>query len=191
MSKLKKQVSQFSLEGEIREAIAKEGKLKYLKIATTETEELVKLSKDLRRNLPPVAIPGSVVRVRGEKELNPKKGQVKLTAYSLVLASKTEASPEGGVVVEGDFRARKSKKKAKILVCQKSDCNKRGAGGVCKALEAALSDRGLEDEVTVQKTGCLKKCKAGPNIVMMPDKERYSKIDPEEVPELIEKHFAS
>lgn len=191
MSKLKKQVSKFSLEGEIREAIAKEGKLKYLKIATTEREELVKLSKDLRRNLPPVAIPGSVVRVRGEKELNPKKGQVKLTAYSLVLANQTGASAEGGVVVEGDFQARKSKKKAKILVCKKSDCNKRGAGGVCKALEAALSDRGLEEEVTVQKTGCLKKCKAGPNIVMLPDKERYSKIDPEEVPELIEKHFAS
>lgn len=194
MSKSKKQVSEFSLEGEIREAIAKDGELKYLKIATTEREELVKLSKEVRKNLPPVAIPGSVVLVKGEKKLNPKTGQVRLTAYSLVVASKSGATTGGGILIEADFGPEKSagsQKKAKILVCQKSDCHKRGAGGVCKALEAALSDRGLADQVTIQKTGCLKKCKAGPNIVMLPNKERYSKIDPEEIPELIEKHFAS
>mgnify|MGYP000645203621 CR=1 FL=1 len=194
MSKCEKQVSEFSLEGEILDVFAKDGKIKYLKIATGEREELVKLSKDLRKNLPPVAIPGSVVRVSGEKEFNLKKRLVKLKAYSLVLASKSGATKEGGVVIQGDFRAEKSKdcpKKAKILVCQKSGCQKRGAGGVCKALEAALSDRGLEERVTIQKTGCLKQCKAGPNLVMMPNKERYSKIDPEQIPELIEKHFAS
>ncbi len=194
MCKSKKEVSQFSLEGEIQEAIAKDGKLKYLKIATSERLELVKLSKELRKSFPPIAIPGSVVRVSGEKKLDPKTGKVKLKADSQVLVSKSGATADGGVVVEADFGAQKSapsQKKAKILVCQKSDCNKRGAGGVCKALEAALSDRGLAEQVTIQKTGCLKQCKAGPNIVMLPNKERYSKIDPQEIPELIEKHFAS
>ena len=195
MNKWKKQISEFSLEGEIRDVFAKDGKIKYLKIATGEREELVKLSKDLRKNLPPVAIPGSVVLVRGEKEFNPKKGLVKLKAYSLVLASKTGTTKSGGVIIEKDFQAEKEKsdrpKNAKILVCQKSGCQKRGAGGVCQALEAALSDRGLEDRVTIQKTGCLKQCKAGPNVVMMPNKERYSKLDPKQIPEIIEKHFAS
>lgn len=194
MCKSKKQVSEFSLEGEIRDVFAKGGELKYLKIATSERFELVKLSKDLRKSFPAVAIPGSVVRLSGERKVKLKTGEAKLKAYSLVLASKSGATAEGGVVVEGDFGAEKSaasQKKAKILVCQKSGCHKRGAGGVCKALEAALSDRGLAEQVTIKKTGCLKKCKAGPNIVMMPNKERYSKIDPEEIPELIEKHFAS
>ena len=61
------------------------------------------------------------------------------------------------------------------MVCQKSDCMKRGGKAVCQALEAALSDRGLEDQVTIKGTGCMKNCKAGPNLVM-PDKTRYSRI---------------
>ncbi|XZO01932.1 MAG: (2Fe-2S) ferredoxin domain-containing protein [Microcoleus sp.] len=61
-----------------------------------------------------------------------------------------------------------------FLVCQKSDCQKRGSGAVCKALENALNCSGLAGEVIVQKTGCLKQCKAGPNIVVMPDKTRYT-----------------
>ena len=201
MCKSKKEVSEFSLEGEIRDVFAKGGKLKYLKIATSERLELVKLSKELRKTFPPIAIPGSVVRLSGQRKVKLKTGEVKLKAYSLVLVSKSRATADGGVVIEADFGKEKaegnaeksasSQKKAKILVCQKPGCHKRGAGGVCKALEAALSDRGLAEQVTIQKTGCLKQCKAGPNIVMMPNKERYSKIDPQEIPELIEKHFAS
>jgi (2Fe-2S) ferredoxin len=163
--------------------------------------ELVKLSKELRKTFLPIAIPGSVVRLSGERKVKLKTGEVQLKAYSLILVSKNGATADSNVVVEGDFGKEKAEgdveksapfqKKAKILVCQKSSCHKRGAGGVCKALEAALSDRGLEEQVTIQKTGCLKQCKAGPNIVMLPNKERYSKIDPQEIPELIEKHFAS
>ena len=79
--------------------------------------------------------------------------------------------------------------KATILVCQKSDCMKRGGTGVCRALEAALSDRSLSNEVTIKGTGCMKNCKAGPNLVM-PDKTRYSRIQASQVPALIDKHFA-
>ncbi|WP_373538032.1 ferredoxin [Microcoleus sp.] len=99
---------------------------------------------------------------------------------------KTEVSPP-----EADRTVKaRAKTQTKILVCQKSDCQKRGAATVCKALENALNARGLEEEVTVQGTGCLKQCKAGPNIVVMPDKTRYSRIAPAEVPAIIDKHFA-
>jgi (2Fe-2S) ferredoxin len=56
-------------------------------------------------------------------------------------------------------------------------------------LQAALGDRGLENEVEIKATGCLKQCKAGPNLVVMPDKTRYSRVQAEEIPELIDKHF--
>ncbi|MCV3212277.1 (2Fe-2S) ferredoxin domain-containing protein [Plectonema radiosum NIES-515] len=79
--------------------------------------------------------------------------------------------------------------KATILVCQKSDCMKRGGTGVCRALESALSDRSLSNEVTIKGTGCMKNCKAGPNLVM-PDKTRYSRIQEKQVPALLDKHFA-
>ncbi|NWF58761.1 MAG: (2Fe-2S) ferredoxin domain-containing protein [Fischerella sp.] len=81
-------------------------------------------------------------------------------------------------------------KVATILVCQKSDCMKRGGKAMCQALQSALSDRGLEDQVTIKATGCMKNCKAGPNLVM-PDKTRYSHIQATQVPALIDKHFAT
>ncbi len=87
----------------------------------------------------------------------------------------------------GDRKGKSAK--ATILVCQKSDCMKRGADGVCRAMESALSDRSLSNEVTIKGTGCMKNCKAGPNLVM-PDKTRYSRIQEKQVPALIDKHFA-
>jgi (2Fe-2S) ferredoxin len=79
---------------------------------------------------------------------------------------------------------------AKILICQKSDCRKRGGDAVCKALQQELEQRGLKEQVTLEKTGCLKKCKSGPNLVILPDKTRYSKVEPEAIPVLIEQHLA-
>jgi len=218
-----KQVSEFSLEGEILSLVIEDGcKLKYLRIGTDrKVEFLVKLSKELRSFLAPVLTPGLRVQVAGEKELNLKNGKIKLKARSLTLAQGHNArSPEqldstsvpAAVLISvGEARpyvgvandktevisptATKTvkapaKTQTKILVCQKSDCQKRGGAAVCKALETALNARGLEGQVTVQGTGCLKQCKAGPNIVVMPDKTRYSRIKPAEIPAIIDKHFA-
>lgn len=216
MYKSGKQVSEFSLEGEILGLIVEDGcKLKYLRLSSDRgVEYLVKLCKELRSFLLPVLTPGLKVQVVGEKEINLKNGKIKLKARSLKLAlGKKEPSPElldstnlPFVVLTSDDRAiaktevtsptaaqtvkAPAKTQTKILVCQKSDCLKRGGAGVCKALENALNSRGLEDQVTVQGTGCLKQCKAGPNIVVMPDKTRYSRIAPAEIPAIIDKHFA-
>jgi len=216
MYKSGKQVSEFSLEGEILGLIVEDGcKLKYLRISNDRgVEYLVKLCKELRSFLLPVLTPGLKVQVVGEKELNLKNGKIKLKARSLKLAQgQNGRSPElldstnlpVAVLTSDDRTIAKSeftsgaaaqtvkapaKTQTKILVCQKSDCLKRGAGAVCKALENALNSRGLEDQVTVQGTGCLKQCKAAPNIVVMPDKTRYSRIAPAEIPAIIDKHFA-
>ncbi|MEG4320787.1 MULTISPECIES: (2Fe-2S) ferredoxin domain-containing protein [unclassified Microcoleus] len=217
MYKSDKQVSEFSLEGEILSLIVEDGyKLKYLRISSDrKVEYLVKLSKELRSFLAPVLTPGLRVQVSGEKELNLKNGKIKLKARSLTLARSPEqldstSVPAGvlmsvGEALEEDRAIGKTevssptaaqtvkaaaKTQTKILVCQKSDCQKRGGAAVCKALENALNARGLEEQVTVQGTGCLKQCKAGPNIVVMPDKTRYSRIKPAEIPAIVDKHFA-
>lgn len=78
---------------------------------------------------------------------------------------------------------------SKILVCQKSSCRKRGGDKVCHALQQELGDRGLTDQVQIQKTGCLKKCKKGPNVVVLPDKTHYTNISDHHIPQLLEKHF--
>ena len=217
-----KQVSEFSLEGEILSLIVEDGcKLKYLRIGSDlGIEFLVKLCKELRESLPSVLTPGLRVQVAGEKQLNLKNGKLKLKAYSLKLsgsnsdrASQLLELANAPVALVTSPRAMASrpasydkieiisptaaqtvkpaaKTKTQILVCQKSDCQKRGGAAVCKALENALNARGLEGQVTVRGTGCLKQCKAGPNIVVMPDKTRYSRIAPAEIPAIVDKHFA-
>jgi (2Fe-2S) ferredoxin len=209
-----KQVSEFSLEGEIVNLIIEDGyKLKYLRINSDRgIEFLVKLCKELRESLAPVLKPGLRVQVVGEKQLNLKNGKLKLKAYSLKLSDSNDRTPkqldptntpvailtsdraiENSSILSGTTAAQvaatPAKTKTKILVCQKSDCQKRGGAAVCKALENALNSRGLEGQVTVQGTGCLKQCKAGPNIVLMPDKTRYSRIKPAEIPAIVDKHF--
>jgi NADH:ubiquinone oxidoreductase subunit E len=71
------------------------------------------------------------------------------------------------------------KPKIKILVCQKSGCLKKGSKGVCESLEASLRDRNLHHHVSIQKTGCLKRCSDAPNLVVMPGKHQFKKIRPE------------
>lgn len=201
-----KQVSEFSLEGEILSLIVEDGcKLKYLRIASDRgIEYLVKLCKELRASLSSVLTPGLRVEIAGEKQHNLKNGKIKLKAYSLKLSGSDDrrqqpldlANAPVALVTSPPTTAPETavtatKTKAKILVCQKSDCQKRGGAAVCKALENALNSRGLEGQVTVVGTGCLKQCKAGPNIVLMPDKTRYSRIKPAEIPALIEKHFTA
>jgi (2Fe-2S) ferredoxin len=57
-------------------------------------------------------------------------------------------------------------------------------------LEASLEEKGLKEAVNIKLTGCLKQCKKGPNVVVMPDKKHYSQVAPQDVPSLIERHFA-
>ncbi|MUL35323.1 (2Fe-2S) ferredoxin domain-containing protein [Gloeocapsopsis dulcis] len=185
MGKIKsKKVSDFTLEGRFLNFILEDGyKPKYLRIASAEGEYWIKPCKELRQQGIQLT-PGDWVQVLGERKLDLKTGKLKLKAAQVTRtiphAPENAASPK---VVP-------SKKKANILVCQKSSCMKRGGTAVCQALQATLSDRGLENEVAIKGTGCLKQCKAGPNIVM-PDKTRYSRIQAAEIPEVIDKHFTA
>ena len=237
MSKSKKQITQFILEGQIQEVTIKDGyKLKYIHVETVAGNNyIVKIAKNLRGKLSSVLIPGLWVKVTGERKVYLDSGEEKLKGYNIIpdiSRSKTAISqnhtlelvenlsthlielksPEidrvSTVALEkvescnqnehsscGKSKVTEAnspcaRKKAQILVCQKSDCQKRGAGKVCKVLSEVLSDRGLEEHVTIKKTGCLKKCKAGPNLVIMPNKARYSRISSAEIPDVIEKHFA-
>lgn len=191
MCKSKHQVSQFCLEGWLLGFVFEDGyKLKGLRLATSEGESYVKVAKEARFGLKSDVKPGSWVQVVGERKLKLKTGELKLKAYLVQLGVPPSQEQEVQPIAELP-QAMKSPQPAKpkttILVCQKSDCCKRGALGVCQALEAALSDRGLEDEVKIKGTGCMKHCKAGPNVVV--DKTRYSRIDASDIPDIIDKHF--
>ncbi|WP_414752915.1 (2Fe-2S) ferredoxin domain-containing protein [Anabaena sp. CCY 9910] len=185
-----KDVSEFCLEGRFIEFVIKDGyKLKGLLLLTADGECYVKLSKQLRFTFDWRLPTGTLLQVIGEKKYDAKTGKVTLKAEA-VMAARTETSPAvKQLPAMENTKPKPDKAKATILVCQKSDCMKRGGKALCQALEATLSDRGLEDQVTIKGTGCMKNCKAGPNLVM-PDKTRYTRIQADQVPQLMNKHFA-
>ncbi len=177
-------VTEFCFEGRFLDFVIKDGyKLKGLLLGTSEGECYIKLAKPLRSAFDLRLPKGTWLQVVGTKQHNAKKDQVTLVAERVMAASS-----DMGTVAAEILAKTKPVKTQTILVCQKSDCMKRGGKALCQALESKLINRGLEDSVTIKGTGCMKNCKAGPNLVM-PDRTRYSKIKSEQVPALIDKHF--
>ncbi|MDZ7956765.1 MAG: (2Fe-2S) ferredoxin domain-containing protein [Aulosira sp. DedQUE10] len=189
------EVSNFCLEGRFLDFVIKDGyKLKGLLIGTAEGESYVKLAKHLQFAFDLRLPRGTWLQIVGKKKHELKSGKIILKAERVIAAhpeiSKIHSiTPAAATPSINTTKEKSPKTKSTILVCQKSDCMKRGGKGLCQALEAALSDRGLEDQVTIKGTGCMKNCKAGPNLVM-PDKTRYSRIQAGQVPALMDKHFA-
>ncbi|MBD2523425.1 (2Fe-2S) ferredoxin domain-containing protein [Nostoc sp. FACHB-133] len=188
------EVSEFCLEGRFINFVIKDGyKLKGLMLGTHEGESYIKLAKHLRAAFDLRLPPGTWLQVVGYKKHDLKDGTVTLKAERVMAARSDMGRVETIAPIQeppsiDNVKVKPAKAKATILVCQKSDCMKRGGKAVCQALEAALSDRGLEDQVTIKGTGCMKNCKAGPNLVM-PDKTRHSRIQATQVPALMDKHF--
>jgi (2Fe-2S) ferredoxin len=178
-------VTEFCFEGRFLDFVIKDGyKLKGLLLGTSEGECYIKLAKHLRSAFDLRLAKGTWLQVVGTKQYNAKKDQVTLVGERVMAAS----ADMGTVAAQIPVKTKPAKTQT-ILVCQKSDCMKRGGKALCQALESELINNGLEDSVTIKGTGCMKNCKAGPNLVM-PDKTRYSKVKAEQVPDLIDKHFS-
>lgn len=199
MSKcLSKKTEDFRLEGQFLGFAFGDGyKLKYLRLATAAGEQQIKLPKEQRAFLYRSLVPGVWVEVAGYQKLDQEKGTVKRKAYQVIPVGGTDihnaSVPSIATTVpevDTSFAPCKAllptvaEKKSCILVCQKC---KRGTKAVMDALETELDDRGL-NQVQIKPTGCMKRCKEGPNIVM-PDKTRYSKIAPNQIPAVVDKHF--
>jgi len=196
MSKYESHKSEFDAQGRFLGFAAKDSyKLKYLRLSVNTGEYFIKIPKELRLTLYRTLVPGDWIRVLGYQEVCPKKG-FKIKAYQVMPASVTEQGASSGTVTSVSRStcpatmpsSEVTGKKANILVCQKSDCCKRGGRALVQALQTELSDRGLTDQVAIKPTGCMKQCKAGPNLIM-PDKTRYSRIRSNDVPDLLNKHF--
>jgi (2Fe-2S) ferredoxin len=207
MKQTMKQPSPFSLEGRFLGFEIEDGyKIKRLHLANAEGEYCIKLSKVARASVKGVLRPGEWLHVFGEQTL--KDGSIRYKAYLIRPVPQAPRQPPGAAsdappmspfqprgcqsapVSSADPTSprKTAAAQATILMCQKSDCMKRGGKAVCQALQQTLRDRNLDHQVVIKGTGCMKQCKAGPNLVM-PNKQRYSKIRAAEIPTLIEQHF--
>ena len=78
-------------------------------------------------------------------------------------------------------------KAALIMVCGGTGCTALGSTQVYEAFEAEIQKRGLSGKVQLKRTGCHGFCEKGPVVVLLPEQFFYPGIEPEDVPEIIEK----
>jgi len=196
----KSEKTPFQIEGRFLGLVVKDGyKIKGLRLATAAGELYIKLSKEARASCQRVLVPGEWLQVSGYQQLDYSEEAVKFKADQIRVASPSadraglgqlppqDSPPPLLTVPPAQLAAPAPSASGTILFCQKSDCCKRGGWAVTEAIQQALGDRQLEGQVKLKGTGCMKQCKAGPNVII--NKTRYSRIRPEDVPQIIDRHF--
>ncbi len=170
-------ISEFNLEGELLSFIGdKPRKPKYLRLVIDSEEVEIKIPQDLRASISASLVPGDKIRVVGISKLNKLTGELKLKANGV---SRSGVCPKQNTPFQ----------KARIMICQKSGCLKRGGKGLLSELEQTLCDRGLLDRVTIEHTNCQKTCRSAPNCILQLGKKEYNKLHPEAIASLLENHF--
>jgi len=78
-----------------------------------------------------------------------------------------------------------SKITKKISVCAGTGCRASGSLLVIDAVKRELKKKKLDVELVLKETGCHGFCERGPLVVIYPEKIFYSKVKPDDVPEII------
>uniref|UniRef100_B8HWF1 (2Fe-2S) ferredoxin domain-containing protein n=1 Tax=Cyanothece sp. (strain PCC 7425 / ATCC 29141) TaxID=395961 RepID=B8HWF1_CYAP4 len=188
--------SSFILEGQFLGFVLEGSKLKYLRMALADSELEIKLSKQSRASLGTVIHPQDWIQVYGAEICDRHSQNCKLKAYQINRISsqvenhsasfpevvQTTIDKEAETLIQNQHN---SVSAFKILVCQKSGCQKKGAKQQQQRLKTALQERGLSDRVTFESTGCLGKCSMAPNTMLMPGKKRLSGMSTGAIVDLI------
>ena len=76
-----------------------------------------------------------------------------------------------------------------VLICGGTGCTSSGSNKIREALAAELDAKGLNEEIKIVQTGCFGLCALGPIMIVYPEGTFYSKVTPEDVPEIVEEHL--
>jgi (2Fe-2S) ferredoxin len=172
-------LSELNIEGQFLGFLGKKvGKYKHLQLAIPAGNIKIKIPKYLRSSLISSLVPGEQIRIDAISKLNPRN-QLKLQPYQIQAIGYCPLDNPP------------PPPQAKIMVCQKSGCLKRGAKALLSDLEKTLGDRGLSDKVTIEHTGCQKRCTSAPNCALILGKQQYKKVHPQAIASLLEHHLST
>ena len=76
-----------------------------------------------------------------------------------------------------------------ILVCTGTGCTSSNSPAIIEAFQRELAAQGMEQEAKVVRTGCFGLCAMGPIVVVYPEGAFYSRVTPEDVPEIVSEHI--
>ena len=76
-----------------------------------------------------------------------------------------------------------------VLICGGTGCTSSGSANVKDRLAAELKAQGLEEEIKIVQTGCFGLCALGPVMIVYPEGTFYSRVTPDDVPEIVSEHL--
>ncbi len=79
--------------------------------------------------------------------------------------------------------------RAHVLICGGTGCTSSGSKHLQTALANELEAKGLTEEIKLVQTGCFGLCALGPIMIVYPDGTFYSRVKPEDIPEIVEEHL--
>lgn len=77
-----------------------------------------------------------------------------------------------------------------VLVCGGTGCTSSGSQKIIDTLNEEIKKNGLENEVSVVKTGCHGLCALGPIMIVYPEGSLYTLVKTEDIPEIVSEHLA-
>lgn len=79
--------------------------------------------------------------------------------------------------------------RAHVLICTGTGCVSSGAKKVIEKFTEELKLKGLDKEISLVETGCHGFCECGPLVIIYPEGTFYTRVQPEDVPDIVETHL--
>ena len=76
-----------------------------------------------------------------------------------------------------------------VLICGGTGCTSSGSVSIQQAFADNIEKCGLSDEVKIVQTGCFGLCAMGPVVIVHPDGTFYSRVQADDVAEIVEEHL--
>lgn len=79
--------------------------------------------------------------------------------------------------------------RSQVLICGGTGCTSSGSATLIEEFENRIEENGLTDEVKIVRTGCFGLCALGPVVIVYPDGTFYSRVQKEDVAEIVSEHL--
>ncbi len=79
--------------------------------------------------------------------------------------------------------------RSQVLICGGTGCTSSGSATLIDEFESRLAENGLSEEVKIVKTGCFGLCALGPVVIVYPDGTFYSRVQKDDVAEIVTEHL--
>jgi (2Fe-2S) ferredoxin len=182
---------------------------RYIKLATANGEQLVKVAKSLRPHIQDWQ-PGIWLILLGWERTCRTTGEKKIKAKQLLTSPQfnppnnlptRSSSPQ---TIDDSSLTSNLAAPIKIQICQGSSCRRAGSDKICQLMQTYLVDKtsplehrhDVTARVEIETVKCLHQCKAAPHAIVtspagarLPGKTHYRQIQPSQVPAILARHL--